>query len=217
MSNEPSWKQALSQKSFRVHLLVSSVASVFLISFIPYFFNTILLPKPGILLNDFVLNQLAPKDWSWIIFSFIYASVLLTVISNYSKPFIIILGFESYIAINLIRMITLYFITLEPPQDIIPLTDPLITKIVYDDVVYLKDLFFSGHVSTLFLLFLIEENKLRKFILLTSTIAVAFLIIWQHVHYSVDVLFAPVIAWAIYSLIRKVQAHHFLRENTKLF
>ena len=128
-----------------------------------------------------MLNQLAPKDWSWLIFGFIYASVLLTLFSNYSKPFIILLGIESYIAINLVRMITLYFITLEPPQDIIPLTDPLITKIVYDDVVYLKDLFFSGHVSTLFLLFLIEENKLRKSILLTSTIIIAFLMLRQFV------------------------------------
>ena len=209
MSNEPSWQQALNQKSFRVHLFVSVVAAVFLISFIPYFFNTILLPKSGILLNDFVLNQLKPRDWSWIIFGFIYISVLLTVFGNYSKPFIILLGIESYIAINLVRMITLYFITLEPPQGIIPLTDPLITKIAYGDVVYLKDLFFSGHVSTLFLLFLIEENKVKKIMLLTSTIVVAIFIVWQHVHYSVDVLFAPVFAWTIYSLIRKVQTHHF--------
>ena len=211
MSKEPSWRQALNQKSFRVHLFVSIVAAVFLISFIPYFFTAILLPKPGIILNDFVLDQLEPKDLSWLIFGFIYASVLLTVCSNYSKPFIILLGIESYIAINLVRMITLYFITLEPPQDIIPLTDPLITKIAYGDVVYLKDLFFSGHVSTLFLLFLIEEIKVRKIILLTSTIVVGFLILWQHVHYSVDVLFAPVFAWAIYTLIRKVQPHQFQR------
>ena len=209
MSKNLSWKEALSQKNFQIHLFISGFAAVLLVLFIPYFLNKILLQKPGILLHDFILNQLEPKDWSWIIFGLIYSSVLLTVLFNYSKPYLILLGIETYITINLIRIITMYCVTLEPPLASIPLTDPLITKIAYGNVVYLKDLFFSGHVSTLFLLFLIAENKLLKIFLLTSTIVVAFLILWQHVHYSVDVLSAPVFAWIAFYMIKKVNSRHF--------
>lgn len=209
MSDAVSWKRALSQKRFQIHLIISGVSAIFLISFLPYFLYEILLTKPGTLLNDVVLNHLEPRDWSWFIFGIIYMSVLLTVFSNYAKPFIILLGIESYIALNLVRLATLYMVTLSPPRDIIPLIDPVITTIAYGDHVYLKDLFFSGHVSTLFLLFLIEKKKLAKIFLLTSTLAVAFLILWQHVHYTVDVLLAPLFSWAIYYVIKKVHTRHF--------
>lgn len=209
MSNEGNWQKAIRQKRFRLHLLVTGLGAVSLVLFLPYFFNVILLPKPGVVLNDFILNQLEPKDWSWIIFGLIYISLLLTVLFNYKKPYTILLGIESYVTINLIRMITLYAVTLEPPHGIIPLIDPVITKIAYGSVVYLKDLFFSGHVSTLFLLFLIEENRIRKSILLVATMLVAFLILWQHVHYSVDVFFAPVFTLLVYYAFRKIHALQF--------
>ena len=203
MSNHLSWKDALSKKHFRIHLIVSGFVGVLIISFLPYFFNEILFLKPGFVINDYILNQLAPKDFSWIIFGLIYLSVLVTLLFNYSNPYTILLGIECYIGINLIRIFTLYFVTLEPPLGIIPLTDPLITKIVYGNTVYLKDLFFSGHVSTLFLLFLIEDHKTRKIFQLTSTVIVAFLILWQHVHYSIDVFSAPFFSWAVYSIVKK--------------
>lgn len=206
MSNPLSWKQALSNKSFRILLIVSGLAGLLIITFLPYFFNEILLPKPGTVLNDPILNLLQPKDWSWVIFSLIYFTALLTLFYNFSNPYTILLGIESYICINLIRIVALYFVTLEPPQGIIPLIDPLITKAVYGNVVYLKDLFFSGHVSTLFLLFLIEVNKPRKTFILGATIVVGFLILWQHVHYTLDVLCAPFFSWITYSTIKKLHS-----------
>ncbi|MBK5278069.1 MAG: hypothetical protein JJE09_04310 [Bacteroidia bacterium] len=211
MSKPLSWKQALSNKSFRIHLIAAGFVGILIILFLPYFFNEILLPKPGLLLNDFILSLLEPKDWSWVIFGLIYFTLLLTIYFNYSKPHAILLGIESYIGINLVRIVTLYFVTLEPPQGIIPLIDPLITKAAYGNVVYLKDLFFSGHVSTLFLLFLIEENKLRKIFILSASILVGFLILWQHVHYTIDVLSAPLFAGIIYSIIRKFHSAYLIK------
>src|SRR6478609_1295913 len=139
MNKEITWKQALQSKRFRLHLVGSGIGAIFLISFLPYFFNDILQPKAGISLNDFILKQFTPKDWSWIIFGIIYTCVLLVIAFNYSKPFAILIGVETYILVNIIRMITLYSFTLEPPQGIIPLIDPLITKIAYGDTVFLKD------------------------------------------------------------------------------
>ncbi len=209
MSNSITWRQALNLKRFRAHAFISLVAAALILSSISYFFNHILLPKPGIVLDDFILNLFTPIDWSWIIFGLIYSSVLLTIGFNYTKPFVILLGIETYVAVNLFRFITLYAITLEPPVGIIALIDPVITKIAYGDVVYLKDLFFSGHVATMTLLFLLEQNRFRKTLLAITTLLVAFFILWQHVHYSVDVLFAPLFTWFIFSLIQRIQRHHF--------
>jgi hypothetical protein len=211
MITEDSWSYAISRKNVRVHLLISVIGAVLLVSFLPYFFNEVLLTKPGVVLNDFILNQFVPKDWSWIIFGLIYGSLLLTVLASYSKPYVILLGIECYLAINFIRTITLFTVTLEPPSGIIPLIDPVITKLAYGDVIYLKDLFFSGHVSTLFLLFLIEGNRVRKIVLLTATSVVALLILWQHVHYSIDVFLAPVFVWVVHYVLRKIHANQFSR------
>ncbi len=203
MSNHLSWNELLRKRSFRIHLILSGFVGIALISFLPYFFTEILQPKPGVVLNDYILNLLEPKDWSWVIFGIIYSSVLVTILFNIANGYTILLGIECYIGINLFRIFTLYVVTLEPPQGIIPLIDPLVTKIAYGNVVYLKDLFFSGHVSTLFLLYLLEENKARKLFILTSTFVVAFLILWQHVHYTIDVLSAPFFAWAVHSFVTK--------------
>jgi hypothetical protein len=129
MSKYLSWKELLSKKSFRIHLILSGFVGIALISFLPYFFTEILLPKSGVILNDYILNLLEPKDCSWVIFGIIYSSVLVTILFNISNAYTILLGIECYIGINLFRIVTLYVVTLEPPQGIIPLIDPLVTKI----------------------------------------------------------------------------------------
>ena len=64
-----------------------------------------------------------------------------------------------------------------------------------------KDLFFSGHTSTLFLMFLITQHKKVKATLLTISIIVPILLLVQHVHYTIDILAAPVFAYAIFSFV----------------
>jgi hypothetical protein len=62
----------------------------------------------------------------------------------------------------------------------------------------LKDLFFSGHTATLFLLFLTARVSMVRLIFLLCTIATGALLMLQHVHYSVDVAAAPFFAYACY-------------------
>jgi hypothetical protein len=64
-----------------------------------------------------------------------------------------------------------------------------------------KDLFFSGHISTLSLLILISTNKYVKAWALAATIIVGSLILWQHVHYTLDVVLAPVAAFICYKIV----------------
>ncbi|MGC4022959.1 MAG: hypothetical protein QM734_13955 [Cyclobacteriaceae bacterium] len=125
---------------------------------LPYFFNNILQPKPGVQLSDPVLNFFTPKDWSIEIFILIYSSTVLSLVFNIAKPKAILLGLQSYVVVNFLRMTSLYLFTLEAPEGTIPLSDPFLTVFAYGKEVFVKDLLFSGHISTLFLLFLIEER-----------------------------------------------------------
>ena len=81
------------------------------------------------------------------------------------------------------------------------LADP-ISSIAYPDRGFAKDLFFSGHVSTMMVLVLIEKNRLAKILKITGTVIMGFLLAWQHVHYTIDLLAAPVITYGTFLLVK---------------
>jgi membrane-associated phospholipid phosphatase len=97
-------------------------------------------------------------------------------------------------------MIAMYSVPLEAPVTLIPLNDPFVQLFGTGQILE-KDLFFSGHTATLFLLFLISDNKILKLFFLISTLFVAVSVLLQHVHYSVDVIAAPFFAFASYKIV----------------
>ncbi len=198
------WKVALRNKKFNTSLIVSLIGLVMFATFLPYYFINILLPKPGSPLSDPVLNFFTPKDWSIEIFVGIYFTTVLSLIFNATKPYTILLGIQTYVIVNFMRLTSLYLFTLEAPAGIIPLSDPFLTKFAYGQPIFVKDLFFSGHVSTLAILFFIEERKSLKIFILISTLIVALLLAWQRVHYSIDMIAAPIITWLIYRLFNNL-------------
>ncbi len=192
------WKEALNNPRFRVHLLASILGlAAFAIS-LPYFFNNVLLNKPGVALTDPILLFFAPKDWSVEIFIILYFCTTISLTTNFIEPKTVLLGTQVYVVVNFMRMTSLYLFTLEAPEGIIPLNDPFLTHVAYGQPVYVKDLFFSGHVATLFLLFLVEKRQVLKWVLLLSTGVVAMFLAWQRVHYLLDILAAPLITWLVY-------------------
>ncbi len=192
------WKEALDHNRFRVHFLLSLVAMVLFAISLPYFFNTILLTKPGVALTDPILLLFTPKDWSLEIFIILYCCAAISLVINFIEPKTVLLAAQVYVVVNFMRIISLYLFTLEAPTGIIPLNDPFLTHVAYGQPVYVKDLFFSGHVATLFLLYLIEKRQFFKWVLLASTGLVALFLAWQRVHYSVDMVAAPVVTWAVF-------------------
>lgn len=114
-----------------------------------------------------------------------------------------LLGLKCYLLITVVRMISMFMITLEAPEGIIPLQDPLMDVIAYGGNVFNKDLFFSGHVATLTLFFLIEERPVFKRILLVNAFLVAILILWQRVHYTIDVMVATLMTYLIFRLLKR--------------
>ncbi len=195
------WKNVLKFPQARWAIAFCMICIVIDVFYLPVFYGDIIQPKHGIYLNDAFLNLFTPVNWSVIIFSIIYLCILQTIFSVAKKPDLILLGLTTYFAVNLFRMATMYFLTLEPPTDMIFLADPISTKF-YPPGHFAKDMFFSGHLSTMTLLVLIEKNRLAKKVKFVACAAIGMLLAWQHVHYTIDLLAAPVVTYGIFILIK---------------
>ncbi|MEQ1587333.1 MAG: phosphatase PAP2-related protein [Cyclobacteriaceae bacterium] len=205
MSDQPTWNSAIHNKNFVVQLVFTIVALLSILLYLPHYFHSVIGPRPGRQLHDPILNLFTPQDFSVLIFALIYLSLAIVLWGLVKKPYLIALGLGSYLIITIARMITMYLFTLEPPNGIIVLQDPFIDRLAYGGNVFTKDLFFSGHVATLTLLGLVEERPWAKKIVLGGTVIVGFLIILQRVHYTIDVVAAPVIAYGITKLVNQFQ------------
>lgn len=209
MSGQHTWNSAIHNKNFVVQIVVTSVALLIILFYLPTYFHTVIDPRPGWQLQDPVQNLFAPRDFSVLIFSLIYVSLLIVLWGLIKKPYQIALALGSYLVITITRIITMYLFTLEPPVGIIVLQDPFVDQIAYGGSQFTKDLFFSGHVATLTLLALVEQRPLVKKMVWASTILVGGLLILQRVHYTVDVLAAPIITYLIVKGVNQFQKRPF--------
>jgi PAP2 superfamily C-terminal len=193
------WKEAIASKKFLLSLFGWILGLALFISLLPHFLTGVLAEKPGKQLDDFVLNFFRPRDWSVEIFILIFGAPALFFIANLRSPEKILLSIQCYVVVNFLRMLSLYVFTLEAPVGIIPLVDPFLTKVAYGGhEVFVKDLFFSGHTSTLYIIYLIEKKKILKGILLVAMLLVILFLLWQRVHYSVDIVGAIFVTFAVH-------------------
>jgi hypothetical protein len=197
------WLFAIRQKSYRFQLIVVVAALLAILLYLPTYFHTVIGPREGVLLNDFVLNAFTPGDYSWLIFLLIYFSLALVLQGAFKQPYTILFALKCYLAITLFRMITMFLFTLEPPMGIVILKDPLIDKMAYGGTVFTKDLFFSGHIATLTMLVWVERRRWAKWSIAACTGGVALLLMMQRVHYTIDILFAPLAASLVVLLIKR--------------
>jgi hypothetical protein len=175
--------------------LVTLVGMVLLM---PYYYSELLAPKQGYLLNDPVLNFFTPEDWSNSVNLILGVSLVQTILMYRKEPAVLLNGVMTYCVVNILRAITMYTVTLEPPADMILLVDPISALFVYPDKAFAKDLFFSGHVSTVMAMVFIERNRLWYWIKLGGTALMSVFLAWQHVHYTVDLVVAPFVAYFAY-------------------
>ncbi len=159
--------------------------------------------RPGAVLADPVLALLAPRDVTWPIFTLIYVGILLAVVRLVRTPVRLVLGMQAYVVMALLRIVVMWATPLDPPPGMIVLEDPLVQGFGGASHPLTRDLFFSGHTSTMFLLFLAVPGRAAKAFFLACTAGVAFLVLVQHVHYAVDVLAAPPFAYAAWRIARK--------------
>ncbi len=107
-----------------------------------------------------------------------------------------------------------FFVPLEAPQDLILLSDPIAGFFLHQDNLVVKnDLFFSGHTASLCILFILLRHTPLRLFLLACACVVPLLIVWQRVHYSIDVLCAPPAAWVCVYVAKEISTPLFFRQK----
>lgn len=205
-----SWKTFFQRKNSKLEFFVTFFLLIILMLFFSQFIGYIE-QREGIVLNDPLLNTFHPINLTWLTFALIYLSIILFLFNVIRDPNKILIALQTYGLMVIFRVIAMYLTPFNAPEKIILLDDPFVQIFGKGDILT-KDLFFSGHTGTLFLLFLLTENKKLKFTFLISTILVGSAVLLQHVHYSVDVFIAPFVAYSAYKIIKNLHSESN-REN----
>jgi hypothetical protein len=196
------WRAAFKTSLKRVQLMIATMLIVAIINIMPSFFRTIE-QRHGVVLHDWILAQLPAYDASVPIFAVIWGVGILMLIRALYKPELAMGYVWTLIFVCIARFVTLTFVKLDPPVGLIPLVDPL-TGFFYGHAAITKDLFFSGHTANLVIAYFSLERKNDKRIVLALTVLVMFMLLIQHIHYTMDVLAAPVIVYGCYRFTRMV-------------
>lgn len=199
MNSIREWKNFLSDNKNKISLLLTLIILIFLLIQFSKFLLFIE-QRPGVVLNDPILKFFNAVDLNYPIFIIIYASILFGLIYLLNYPDMFIIGLQSYTLLSIFRIISMYIVPLDPPIGTIDLQDPLVF-VIGTGTKITKDLFFSGHTSTLFLIFLCVKNKLLKSVFLILTIVLGIILLVQKTHYSIDVMVAPFYSYTAFKII----------------
>lgn len=195
------WAKASRSKSFKNQFFITLV--VFIAVMLHNFYCLRMWQgRQGIQINDYILNLMHPVDFSIVIFIMEYCTLLTVFVFTLPYPERLMQAIQMFAITFFARTTSIYFFALEPPKEMIPLMDPIANFFLHSkDTFVTKDLFFSGHVSALALLSLIVMNKYVKRWTMFATVAIGIMIMWQHVHYSADVIIAPIISYICYKFV----------------
>jgi PAP2 superfamily C-terminal len=199
-----SWSEAWESTLFRRKAIAAGILFIAIMLFLPHFFSVIE-ARQGIILNDWVLQKIPARDFSLTIFIFLWSASLLLIVRCIQQPAIFLMAIYLIIVVTLTRIVTISLFPLDPPPGLIHIKDPL-TSLSYggSQVFMTKDLFFSGHTSNLFLIYLCLNKKRDKQFALLATITVGILVLVQHVHYCIDVIFAIIFTYCLAKLAKRV-------------
>lgn len=193
-----SWRIFLNNKNNKYKLISGiTIVSITLILF--SLFLNIIEKRNGFDVNDWVLNIIPSYDCSIPIFSIIWLCAVLFTYNLLKRPHLFLLFIWSYIFLCLSRFITISLVKFNPPKNLIALIDP-ITNTFYGGKFITKDLFYSGHTATIFLMYLVIDTKWLKNFFLVATLCVGVMVLVQHVHYTIDVIAAPFFTYLAYRL-----------------
>lgn len=147
--------------------------------------------RKGLELNDPVLSMLPAVDLSWPIFISMVGVVIYSLAIATIRPVLMIRLLAAYCCMQIFRTLMLILVPLDPPKGLIYLMDPLVHHTFYSGVNITRDLFFSGHAATVFLLYF----ALKRRIILLVAVLVSVMLLIQHIHYTIDILAAPFFSW----------------------
>jgi hypothetical protein len=185
------WSEAWEKPTFRLSFLLAMLSfSIFPWKAAAYF--QWIQQREGIILNDFVLELIPSKNVSYPIFSIIYCTVIYLIIRLLATPKTFLWFAWAFNLETVFRFLTIYFVALNPPSGIVDLHDPVATLFIYgENMTITKDLFFSGHTATMVFACYFLPLKKEKNLALILTFMLVMLLLIQHVHYTIDIIMAP--------------------------
>jgi len=192
----PKWSDAWEIPSFKWKFWVGMAVFAGILTSLPFFFDAIE-NRNGYMFSDFILELIPARNFSIAVFFLIWSSCLLLIVRIYRDPMMMLVTLWAYNCVTLLRMACIGLFSLNPPAGLIPLADP-ITNQFYGAHYITHDLFFSGHTTTVFLIFLCLKKKWDRIYTLWASILLGLFLLGQHVHYTIDVLAAPVFTYAAY-------------------
>jgi len=171
--------------------------------------------RQGVQLNDPIFNYLPAHDLSELIFYILYSAIFLGFIFLLPSPERLVIGFEAYTMFVLLRMITMTIVPLEPPHGLIPLVDPVLS-FMYTGKPVNKDLFFSGHTATMYLIYLMIPFGIYRKIAFVGVLVMAVSLVFQRVHYTVDVIVAPFFVYSALRIVLRLRQYFGLPDGYEI-
>ncbi|WP_151086176.1 phosphatase PAP2-related protein [Hymenobacter baengnokdamensis] len=206
------WGPALARPAFRASWLVLLLLLFgVLVPLVPGFFFYIQ-QRPGTVLADPLLALLPRHNVATPVFVLMYGAVLAAVGWLTRHPLLFLRGLWGYFILLLLRLFTIWLVPLAPPLDLLPMPDPFTAQLFHTTggLAITKDLFFSGHTATVAILALAVRGYWWRRVLALVALCIGVLVLVQRVHYTYDVLAAPLFAWFAYWL-----AGHLTRRATQ--
>lgn len=192
------WQRLLKNRTYKISI-AASIAILILALFLYSNFLTLNEVRNGVSFEDPFLSWFKPINVTWLTFTLIYGGLILGIVNLIQYPKHFLIAVQTYFLIIFIRIIAMYSLPLNPTPHTIPLIDPFV-QLFGNGSILMKDLFFSGHTATMFMLFLTAPTKKLKIIFLIGVFLVGGAVLIQHTHYSVDVIAAPFFAYACYRI-----------------
>lgn len=192
------WKDVFQDKLFRWKLLIAPALFV-AYSAVTQPLGSYVEARRGIQLKDTMLTFFPSVDFSVPVFLLLYSSIMACVLAHLHKPRVILRVLEMHLLVAIVRQLCILWFALEPPTGIIVLRDVFLENTVYPQSAPLtKDLFFSGHVASIWIYFLCAQRKYLKWYLVFATLLMAFMVLSMRIHYTYDVYGAVFFTTIIY-------------------
>ncbi len=192
----------MNNRQFRWQFIITLlVLSTFTFIF-KHFFDYIE-SRSGTQLGDFLLDNIPAYNVSWGVFFVLYSAIVIGMYTHRAHPKTVLIILQTYILVTFVRMVTITLLPLEPPVGYLPLREPVVQFFTNGGKIISKDLFFSGHVSTVLSVYLGTHLPKTKSVLFVCVVAMCVLLLVQHVHYTVDVIAALPATWLVYKFCKK--------------
>ena len=206
------WKSHLDTEEFRKQ----SFATLSLLVVLLFSYGKFILSiehRTGVVLNDPILAMIPAKNVALPVFALLYSCVLIMIYQAITRPYFVLLGFQTFMIMYVFRTISIYLAPFDPPLGYIPMEDPAVKLLIPNSNILSRDLFFSGHTAVITMGILFSSNRNYRLIMGVCAVLLMALLMVQHVHYTIDIFIAPLATYSSYRLVMKYQTDNgVLRE-----